>query len=30
LVCQALEHDLTVVTVDSVLEKYPAKLLQSG
>lgn len=29
LVCQALQHDLLVVTVDSVLEKYPAKLLLS-
>jgi PIN domain nuclease of toxin-antitoxin system len=27
LVCQALEHDLQVVTVDPVFEKYPVKLL---
>jgi len=27
LVCQALEHDLQIVTVDPVLAKYPAKLL---
>jgi PIN domain nuclease of toxin-antitoxin system len=27
LVCQALEHDLMIVTVDTVLSKYPAKLL---
>ena len=27
LVCQALQHDLQLVTVDSVLEKYPAQLL---
>jgi PIN domain nuclease of toxin-antitoxin system len=30
LVCQALEHDLVIVTVDSVLSKYPAKLLSAG
>jgi len=29
LICQALQHDLLVVTVDSVLEKYPAQLLLS-
>jgi PIN domain nuclease of toxin-antitoxin system len=29
LVCQAIEHDLHVVTVDPVFEKYPAKLLAS-
>jgi PIN domain nuclease of toxin-antitoxin system len=27
LVCQAMEHDLLIVTVDSVLSKYPAPLL---
>lgn len=27
LVCQALEHGLTIVTVDSILSKYPAQLL---
>jgi PIN domain nuclease of toxin-antitoxin system len=27
LVCQALEHELTIVTVDSVLSKYPAAVL---
>jgi len=29
LICQALQHDLQVVTVDSVLKKYPAQLLLS-
>ena len=29
LVCQALQHDLLVVTVDSLLEKYTAQLLLS-
>jgi PIN domain nuclease of toxin-antitoxin system len=29
LVCQALEHDLLIVTVDSILQKYPSKLLVS-
>jgi PIN domain nuclease of toxin-antitoxin system len=27
LVCQALEHGLFIVTVDSILSKYPAQLL---
>jgi len=27
LVCQALEHDLHIVTADAVLSKYPVKLL---
>jgi PIN domain nuclease of toxin-antitoxin system len=27
LVCQALEHELLIVTVDSIFSKYPAKLL---
>jgi PIN domain nuclease of toxin-antitoxin system len=27
LVCQALEHELLIVTVDSILTKYPAPLL---
>lgn len=27
LVCQAIEHDLVVVTVDPVIKKYPVKLL---
>ncbi|HYM59955.1 MAG TPA: hypothetical protein VEZ11_03565 [Thermoanaerobaculia bacterium] len=27
LVCQAIEHDLRVVTVDPMLAKYPAKPL---
>jgi PIN domain nuclease of toxin-antitoxin system len=27
LVCQALKHDLYVVTVDPLIEKYPVKLL---
>lgn len=27
LVCQALENDLHIVTVDATFEKYPAKLL---
>jgi PIN domain nuclease of toxin-antitoxin system len=29
LVCQALENDLQIVTVDSVLDRYPAKLLRA-
>lgn len=29
LVCQALEHDLLIVTVDSMLSRYPAQLLPS-
>ena len=29
LICQALEHDLHVVTVDPVFRSYPAKLLTS-
>lgn len=28
LICQALEHDLLLVTVDPMLSKYPAKLFQ--
>jgi len=27
LVCQAMEHGLTIVTVDPLLSKYPAKIL---
>ena len=27
LVCQAIEHDLQIVTVDAALENYPVKLL---
>jgi PIN domain nuclease of toxin-antitoxin system len=27
LVCQALEHELLIVTVDSVLSRYPAQFL---
>lgn len=27
LVCQALEHGLSIVTVDSILSKYPAQLM---
>ncbi len=27
LVSQALEHDLTIVTVDAILSKYPVPLL---
>src|SRR4051812_37235884 len=27
LVCQAIEHQLQIVTVDPVLSKYPAKIL---
>jgi PIN domain nuclease of toxin-antitoxin system len=27
LICQALEHDLQIVTVDTLIEKYPVKLL---
>jgi PIN domain nuclease of toxin-antitoxin system len=27
LVCQALEHDLQIVTVDPLIEKYPVKVL---
>ena len=26
LVCQALEHDLTIVTVDEMLQSYPARI----
>jgi PIN domain nuclease of toxin-antitoxin system len=29
LVCQALEHDLLIVTVDPILAQYPAKLLKT-
>jgi PIN domain nuclease of toxin-antitoxin system len=29
LVCQALEHDLIIVPVDSMLSQYPAQLLSS-
>jgi PIN domain nuclease of toxin-antitoxin system len=28
LICQALEHDLLLVTVDPMLSKYPAKLFR--
>ena len=28
LVCQAIEHDFTVVTVDEVFEKYPAPIFR--
>jgi PIN domain nuclease of toxin-antitoxin system len=28
LVCQALEHDLIVVTVDAILQQYPAKVFR--
>lgn len=27
LVCQAIEHELLIVTVDSILSKYPVQLL---
>ena len=27
LVCQAIEHELQIVTVDPILSRYPAKLL---
>lgn len=27
LICQALEHDLTIVTVDKAIRAYPVKLL---
>ena len=30
LVCQAIEHGLQIVTIDSVLSKYPAKILSPG
>jgi PIN domain nuclease of toxin-antitoxin system len=30
LVCQALEYDLEIVTVDPVLSKYPAKIFRVG
>ncbi len=26
LVCQALEHELTIVTVDKILQSYPARI----
>ena len=29
LVCQALEHALTIVTIDAILSKYPASVLSS-
>ncbi len=29
LICQALEHDLTIVTVDENIRKYPAKFLSA-
>lgn len=29
LVCQAIEHELEIVTVDPVLSKYPARILTS-
>jgi PIN domain nuclease of toxin-antitoxin system len=28
LVCQAIEHDLTVMTVDEVFERYPAQVFK--
>jgi PIN domain nuclease of toxin-antitoxin system len=28
LICQALEHDLLIVTVDPIMAQYPAKLLE--
>ena len=28
LVCQSIEHDLAIVTVDPILEKYPAALFR--
>ena len=30
LICQAIEHDLHVVTVDPLIEKYPVKLLPTA
>jgi len=30
LICQAIEHDLQIVTVDSVLSKYPVKIIAPG
>jgi PIN domain nuclease of toxin-antitoxin system len=30
LVCQAIEYGLQIVTVDSILTKYPAKILALG
>lgn len=26
LVCQAIEHDLQIVTADAILSRYPAKI----
>jgi PIN domain nuclease of toxin-antitoxin system len=28
LVCQAIEHQLTLVTVDEIFRSYPAPILQ--
>lgn len=28
LVCQAIEHDLTIVTVDEILQSYPARIYE--
>jgi PIN domain nuclease of toxin-antitoxin system len=30
LVCQAIEHELIIITADSVLSRYPAQLLPRG
>jgi len=30
LVCQAMEHDLQIVTVDPVIARYPAAIFQSA
>jgi len=30
LICQALQHDLLVVTVDGQFDKYPVALLRSA
>ena len=29
LVCQALQHELVIVTMDPVMSKYPAELLRA-
>lgn len=30
IICQALEHDLTLITVDSVMGRYPVKILRAS
>jgi PIN domain nuclease of toxin-antitoxin system len=30
LICQALQHDLHVMTADALFEKYPIKVFRAG